>query len=465
MENAVKNLDYQELKLVTEALNERKTFIDIAPHLSTHIPILLPIYRWWEVGYYYIGCKMYDLFSGKTNLEGSYFLSAKKSLESFPLLKKDGLWGSMVYFDGQHNDSRMNLSLAITAMNHGASCLNYCSAVNIDHENGVVKCRDEISKEEFSVKTKLIINATGPWSDEIRDMNKQGKILETSKGIHIVVPGYFSPTKMGLIDPGSSDGRVIFFLPWQGQVVIGTTDTKFKMHSDSLKATNGEVEFLLREINQMLDVKIEKRDIMSTWAGIRPLVKLHDAKDTKSISRSSFIQLDKKMITISGGKWTTYRKMSEDVVDMIEMNLKGKKSPCLTKEIKMVGGEGWTNHLEIDLARKHHGTPFPIIQHLVQMYGDQAEQFITPDMKYLHKSWPYLESEVAYAVKKEYAYRPIDVLSRRLRCAYLDIESTKECVPKVCQIMGKEFGWSSSRVNQEISQCMKDLDEFTYDSK
>lgn len=231
LEKAIKNLDYEQYKLVREALSERATFLKVAPHLSSELPIILPIYKWWQVPYFWIGAKFYDLLAGSQSLSPSYFISASKTLEEFPGLKKSGLCGAIVYYDGQQNDSRMNLALVQTAVYHGASAANYVRALRLVKKDSKVcgaACRDELTGEDFAIRAKVVINATGPYSDTIRHMDDQTTppLMAPSSGTHIVLPRRFAPkSEMGLIDPHSSDGRVIFLLPWEGFALAGTTGT------------------------------------------------------------------------------------------------------------------------------------------------------------------------------------------------------------------------------------------------
>lgn len=463
LEKAILKLDYQEFKLVTEALYERASFKRTAPHLSSNVPILLPCYQYFQVPYYYIGSKLYDLFSGTKLLQSSSFLTKKRTLEEFPMLKSENLKGSIIYYDGQHNDSRMNLSLALTAIEHGASCSNYIEVkellFNNDKISGV-KVLDKLSNESFDIKAKIVVNATGPYSDSIQKMEESNHkdVLLPSKGIHLVIPGFYSPNKIGFIDPKTSDGRVIFMIPWLNHLVIGTTDEP----KPNLKPNENEIDFLLKEVTRYLNIPIEKKDIKSTWAGLRPLVNSKNEKGTKSISRNHWIHVgDKNLVSICGGKWTTYRKMSEDVIDVI---LNKYEFPgvlkCRTEHEVLFGSRSWTPKLEIDLLRKYPFLTYDQSHHLSTSYGDQSEKILSYNRNIpLDSSYPILESEILYHIDHEYAITASDILSRRTRLAFLDIDKTIEILPKVVDIMGDHLNWNKSKRTMEIQNTLDYLEK------
>lgn len=261
------SLDIEQYRMVKEALHERANLLDIAPHLSYPFPIMLPVYKWWQLPYYWVGIKMYDLVAGKKCIKSSYAISRERALELFPMLKKDKLVGAIVYYDGQHNDSRMNLSIALTATRLGATISNYVSVIDLvkkaDPATGAEKicgalCRDELTGREFAIKAKCVINATGPFTDSIRKMssNVARDICAPSMGVHITLPDYYSPERMGLLDPNTSDGRVIFFLPWEGRTIAGTTDTPCKI-SYHPSPTEEDIQFILTEIRNYLNPDVE----------------------------------------------------------------------------------------------------------------------------------------------------------------------------------------------------------------
>ena len=281
-----------------------------------------PIYKWWQLPYYWAGIKAYDLVSGGDILRPSYVLSKSKALELFPMLKDKSLKGAIVYYDGMHNDARMCLSIAITAARLGANIANHVEVLDLIKKDGVVagaRVKNRLTGEQFDIKAKSVINATGPFTDSIRKMDdgRNPDIVCPSAGIHVVLPDYYSPSNMGLLDPATSDGRVIFFLPWEGHTIAGTTDTPCPV-TTSPGPSEQDIQFILSEVKNYLtpDIDVRRGDVLSAWAGIRPLVKDPEAGDTASLVRNHVVHVsDSKLVTIAGGKWTTYRAMAVDTVD------------------------------------------------------------------------------------------------------------------------------------------------------
>ena len=329
LEKAVWELDYNQYALVKEALRERKFFLDTAPHLSSWLPIMLPLDKWWKAPYYWAGTKCYDFLAGSEGIESSYFLTRSKALDAFPMLKKDNLVGALVYYDGAHNDSRMNVSLAMTAALYGSTVVNHIEVTGLEKDaNGklcgarvrdLVQDKNGKKPDEFVIRAKGIINATGPFTDGIRKFDDETvkDIVAPSSGVHVILPGYYSPQKMGLIDPKTSDGRVIFFLPWQGNTIAGTTDSPTEISQNPV-AKEEEIDWILSEIRHYLspDINVRRGDVLAAWSGIRPLVKDPNAKNTESLVRNHLINVSPSgLLTCAGGKWTTYRQMAEEAVD------------------------------------------------------------------------------------------------------------------------------------------------------
>ena len=283
LEKAVWNLDYNQYKLVKEALRERRYFLDTAPHLSSWLPIMLPLQKWYEAPYFWAGTKFYDFLAGSEGIESSYFLTRSKAINAFPMLKKDNLFGALVYYDGQHNDSRMNISLAMTAALYGATMVNHLEVTGLEKDASGKLCgarvRDLIPErngepdkaDEFVVRAKGIINATGPFADSIQKMDEPTKrdIVAPSLGVHVVLPGYLSPQNMGLIDPSTSDGRVIFFLPWQGNTIAGTTDSPCSISQNPV-AGEEDINWILNEVRGYLtpDINLQRSDVLAAWSGM-----------------------------------------------------------------------------------------------------------------------------------------------------------------------------------------------------
>ncbi|KAF2771282.1 DAO-domain-containing protein [Teratosphaeria nubilosa] len=495
LEKAVWELDYNQYKLVKEALRERRYFLDTAPHLSQWLPIMVPVQKWYQAPYFWAGTKAYDFLAGSENIETSYFMTRSKALDAFPMLNKDNLWGALVYYDGAHNDSRMNISLAMTAALYGATMVNHLEVTGLEKDaNGrlcgakvkdLVDVKNGKTPDEFSIKAKGIINATGPFTDSIRKLDDQQvpEIVAPSSGVHVVLPGYFSPADMGLIDPHTSDGRVIFFLPWQGNTIAGTTDAPCDINQNPI-AGEQEIEWILNEVTNYFkpDIKVRRGDVLSAWSGIRPLVR--DPKKAKSegLVRNHLITVSPSgLLTMAGGKWTTYRQMAEEAVDAalkefpnikprpvtnpplvsgvegyhekIELN-----GDCKTQALKLIGAHGFSKTLFINLVQ-HFGIETEVAKHLAVSYGDRAwkvaslceptEQRFPVRGKRISALYPYVDGEVRYAVRHEYAQTAVDVIARRTRLSFLNAQAALEALPQVIDLMGEELRWSKQRKDTE----------------
>lgn len=475
LQKAVFELDYEQYKLVREALHERKTFLHTAPYLSHSLPIMLPVYTYWQIPYFFAGTKLYDFLAGNANLESSYVLGKGKALEAFPMLKSDGLKGAVVYYDGQHNDSRMNVALAMTAVQYGAVAANHCEVIELLKDaNGKCKgarMRDVLTGREWETKSKGVINATGPFSDGVRKLDDQTvqEIVSPASGVHITLPNYYAPAKIGLIDPATSDGRVIFFLPWQGNTIAGTTDSPAQVEQHPIPKEE-EIEFILNEVRGYLssDVRVRRGDVLSAWSGLRPLVKDPNAKDTQSLVRNHLIDVSPSgLLTIAGGKWTTYRAMAEETVDRAvkEYDLKPERA-CITKDVQLVGSQAWNKLMFIKLIQQF-GLEVDVARHLAEEYGDRAWGVCSmakpTGLRFpvhgnrIDPVYPYIDAEVTWACRREYAATAVDVIARRTRLSFLNSEAALEALPTVIDIMSKELGWDRARQDKEFRDATKFL--------
>lgn len=477
LQKAVMELDYEQYKLVREALHERRIFLQTAPYLSAMLPIMLPVYKYWQVPYYWAGCKMYDILAGKENMESSYLMSKGQALETFPMLKGDGLVGAVVYYDGQHNDSRMNVALVMTAVQQGAIVVNHVEVTALEKDNTGsgklhgAKVRDTLTGKEWDVRAKGIINATGPFSDTLLSMDNPAHqpIVQPSSGIHITLPNYYSPRKMGLLDPATSDGRVIFFLPWQGNTIAGTTDTPADVETEP-KAPEEEIRWILEEVRHYLspDIKVRRGDVLSAWAGLRPLVRNPNAASTEGLVRNHMIHVsDSGLLTIAGGKWTTYRAMAEETVDKaIEVFRLQPKSGCVTERLRLVGSDGWSRNMFIGLIQRY-GLESEVAKHLSDNYGDRAWTVCslahpTGNTWPIHgirlaAGYPYIEAEVRYAVRHEYAMTAVDVIARRTRLSFLNAQASLDALPRIVDIMAEELNWSNKEKAKQTEAATKFL--------
>ncbi|SPO07187.1 related to glycerol-3-phosphate dehydrogenase precursor [Cephalotrichum gorgonifer] len=492
LEKAVWNLDYAQLQLVMEALSERKTFLTIAPHLSRSQPILLPLSHWWQAPYMWIGTKMYDMLAGSQNLESSYYMSKAESLKRCPLLRQEGLVGSLAYYDGQHNDSRMNVGLAMTASLYGATVLNHVEITGLEKgADGKIRgarARDLLSPDaqgssEFTISAKGVINATGPFADAIEQMDNPSKkpIVAPASGVHIVLPKNICPNGMGLLNT-TSDGRVIFVLPWEGSTIAGTTDNACEVEENPVPSLS-DVDFILKETNKLLrpDSALTHKDVLATWSGIRPLIKDPHAKNTESLVRSHLITVSPAgLLTCAGGKWTTYREMSEEAVDQAikSFNLKpttitlpdvsGANLPslttngeCQTRSIRLAGAHGFTSALESQIAETHDVQP-DIAHHLATNYGDRAWAVLSSEspsaLKRLLPQFPFIEAEIAHGIRAEAACTAVDVIARRMRLSFLDVNGALSVLPRVVDLMAVELQWDGARKEKELKQSIQFLE-------
>jgi glycerol-3-phosphate dehydrogenase len=493
LEKAVWNLDYPQLQLVMEALHERRTFLDIAPHLSQSLPILLPLEHWWQAPYMWIGTKAYDTLAGEQGLEKSYYMTRSKALAAFPLLK-NSLVGALVYYDGQHNDSRMNVSLAMTASLYGATMLNHVEVTGLEKDaSGKIrgaKVRDVMAQlgddqaaaEEFTVRAKGVINATGPFADAIERMDDPSRkaMIAPASGAHIVLPGKLCPNGMGILDAATSDGRVVFVLPWQNFTLAGTTDNACEVERNPV-AQDADVDFILKEVSKLLkpDSALTRADILATWSGIRPLVKDPNAKNTESLVRSHLVTVSPSgLLTCAGGKWTTYRQMAEDAVDeaikAFDLAPKGQSLPditgagmpglttdgtCATRNVVLAGSHGYSTRLDSELMESHK-LDADIAFHLATNYGDRAWDLLSVEagVTRLLPAHPFTEAEVRYGVRSEAACTAADLIARRTRLAFLDVGSALLALPRVIEIMSQELGWSKAREKHEWTETVRFLE-------
>lgn len=475
LQKAIFNLDYEQYKMVREALRERANLLEIAPHLSAPLPIMLPIYKWLLIPWYWAGLKCYDMVAGTKNLKWSYFLSRKRALEQFPMLKSENLKGAIVYYDGAHNDARMCLSIALTAARRGAFVANHVAVTSLVkdiHENKIcgARVRDQLTGKEWTIKAKCIVNATGPHTDSIRQMDDPDakKICAPSSGVHIVLPGYYSPQSMGLLDPATRDGRVIFFLPWQKYTIAGTTDNECEPTFHPAP-TEDDIQFILKEVRNYLapEIDLRRSDVLAAWSGIRPLVRDPTKPNTEALTRNHIVHTSQSgLVTCSGGKWTTYRQMSEDTIDEVLRNhpdLRAKAKACQTIGLKLEGGDNWTPTLYIQLVQDFGLEP-EVAMNLAESYGDRA--FVVAEMaqptgkkwpkagRRIHSELPYIEAEVKFATK-EYAQTAVDVIARRLRISFLNVTAAEEALEKIVSIMAEELKWTKAEQKRQMDEALR----------
>jgi glycerol-3-phosphate dehydrogenase len=466
LEKAVKHLDRCQYNLVKEGLHERGAFLKNAPHLANRLAFVTPIYKWIDVPYIFSGLVLYDLLAGLRGIGRSRLIGRKEALSRFPMLKSKGLKAGVVYYDGQFNDARMAVTLALTAQKYGAVVANHVEAVSLEKVNGKLcgaRVLDTLSGDEFTIHARGVINATGPFADRLRQMDEPSAtpILNASSGIHIVLSSRFVPPETGLMIPETEDGRVLFILPWQGQALIGTTENPAEI-VEHPRAKEEEIEYLLRHLTHYFDIAVTRSDVKSVWSGLRPLILAQDTTNTAELVREHLIKLSPSgLLTIAGGKWTSYRKMAEETVDqaVLAYNLEPACS-CHTGRLPLVGAEDFDRQGDKLLIRRY-GFDNDVAHHFHHAYGDQANRVAELARlglgARLHSDHPFLEAEVVYAARHEFAECASDVLTRRLPLALIDNAAAKAALPRVVELMANELGWDQKRRNEEMEMSMQRL--------
>jgi glycerol-3-phosphate dehydrogenase len=442
----VRYLEQGNVSLVMEALKERGLLLQNAPHLVRNLGFVVPNYDWWEAPFYGIGLKLYNLLAGKYGFGASQILSREETLERLPTLNTDGLRGGVVYFDGQFDDSRLLINLVATAGEQGAALLNYAQVTGIGKDrdgflNGV-QVRDMENGQDFEVPARVVINATGPFTDEMRrkaDPSAQ-PMIAPSQGIHLVLDGSFLAGDSAIMVPHTSDGRVMFAIPWHGHTLVGTTDTPIEEPTLEPVAQEQEVDFVLQTASHYLARKPGRSDVTSVFAGIRPLVRAGDSANTAALSRDHTIRIENSgMITICGGKWTTYRHMAEDCVNHAATLGRLPDRPCVTDHLNIHGFHPTASKFG---RLAVYGSDAPAVQELMETEPLLSEP--------LHSALPYVGAEVVRAVREEMARTVEDVLARRTRALFLNARAAIEMAPQVAALMARELGrdtdWEAAQV-------------------
>lgn len=455
----VRYLEQGNVALVMEALKERGILRENAPHLVGDLAFVVPNYEWWEAPFYGVGLRLYDLLAGKYGFGASKNLSKEETLARLPTLKQEGLRGGVVYYDGQFDDSRLLVHLAMTATEQGAAMVNYCSARSLlKTADGMVRgaaVRDEETGSTFEIEARVVINATGCFSDGVRRMADESvaPMVAPSQGIHLVFDASFLKGDSAIMVPHTSDGRVMFAIPWHGHTLVGTTDTAISEVSLEPVPMDQEIQFILETSALYLDKPPSRADILSSWAGIRPLVKAAGGGSTASLSRDHSIHIDPSgLLTIAGGKWTTYRHMAEDCVDQAIVLAGLDDRPCVTRRLRIHGYHHYASkfgHLQV------YGSDAIPIQEMARNHPERGAR--------LHPALPYLESEVIWAARWEMARTVEDILARRTRALLLNARAALEMAPRVAELLAGELGldgnWQSAQVAGFTSMAKKYLPE------
>lgn len=447
LHGGVRYLAQGDVMLVFEALKERGRLLQNAPHLAHLQPFIIPVYTWWDRFQYSAGLKIYDWMAGSLRLGKSRFISKKETIDRLPAILQKGLIGGIVYFDGQFDDARLAVNIAQTADEAGACILNYMKVSSLSkNESGKITgllATDELSGKKYPISAKMVVNATGVFADKILKMDnpEASKMIQPSQGIHLVVDMNFLGGKDALMIPKTRDGRVLFAVPWHGKLVLGTTDTLREKPKLEPEALQTEIDFVLETAGGYLTRKPTRDDVKSVYAGLRPLARPKEGSTkTKEISRShKVIVSESGLVTLTGGKWTTFRKMGEDTVAYFTQITGEKLEKSKSMDMKIHGFTTTTEkgHWEI------YGADAPSILKLAEENPIWSTR--------LHPDFPNIEAEVIWAVRQEMAVKVEDVLSRRIRILILDAQAAMDSAEKVARIMASELNKDESWIEKELA--------------
>lgn len=447
LHGGVRYLAQGDVALVREASIERGLLLKNAQHLAKNLSFIIPAYSWWEGIYYTIGLKLYDWMAGRLSLGRSVHISRRETLEKLPGLKETHLAAGILYHDGQFDDARLAVNLMQTIYEQGGVALNYMHVKGLEKngngELSYVTAEDTETGRQYRIKTKGIINATGVFVDDILEMDDPGikRKIVASQGVHLVLDAQFLPGNNALMIPKTSDGRVLFAVPWHNKVVVGTTDNPVNEISLDPVAMEKEINFILHTAGQYLSKVPVRADVKSVWAGLRPLAKPEKSEKTKEISRNHKIMVSASgLVTILGGKWTTYRKMGEDVVDRLEKVKQWKHAESVTRHLAIHGS---AQKLDESDPLYYYGADAAAVKGL-----PNGSEVISPSLG-------IIKAQVIWAVQKEMAHSVEDVLARRTRALFLDAEEAVRIAPGVAAIMAEEMGRSAQWQEEQVRSFRK----------
>jgi glycerol-3-phosphate dehydrogenase len=463
LEEAIRDVDPKEYHVVVRALHERVRMLHNAPHLTRQLQFLVPSFHWLDVAYLDIGLKMYDWLAGSASIAPSKYVSREETLKRMPGLKREGLIGSVEYADGQFDDARYNIALVQTFSDTGGSLLNYARVTDFGRDSAgrlsAASVTDQLSGEEFSVLAKIFVNATGPFSDLIRHLATKSLAprMRLSKGAHILLPLDLFPTRDAMLIPKTDDGRVLFAVPWNGRLLVGTTEQEVSPE-DELVVERADIGFMLGQLNKYLEHPVQPSQIVSGFAGARPLVSSGENQSTQEIARDDVIEVDASsgLISIMGGKWTTHRAMAEDTINAVQKAFGTPVSECPTRSHLLHGGDGFND----DLWKKLMDA-YPIAletaRHLVAKFGTAAWKVLEltqakPELADpILAGSPPIQAEVVYSVREELAVTVEDILARRIGLQFYSWRDAIHAAPVVAELMAEELGWASEQANSELA--------------
>ncbi len=461
LQQAITHLDVRQYRVVKRALHERKLMLANAPFLTRTLEFVIPCHSLRELVYYGLGMKMYDMIARSSVLTPSRNASSDEVKRRLPPLKENGIVGAIVYSDGQFNDCRYNMALVNSFTEVGGEALNYARVVGFEKDSTgnliAIEVRDQVEQELFVVRAAAFVNATGAASDRVREMAHPGVVRRMcpSKGVHIVLPLRDFSEDAALLIPSTEDERVIFAIPWRSALLVGTTDDAAQ-DKDELMVTQAEADYLLRHLNQHLKNPFSRNDILSGSAGLRPLVS--GKGETGELVRDHEVELDEKsgLISILGGKWTTYRAMAEETIDTVQRRLGIQVTPCQTRQFLLSGAKDYSPDLSRALLNRYKVSA-ETVQHLTQTFGTNADEVLdltkaTPDLlALLIDNFPAIQAEVVYCIRQEMATTLEDILARRIGLQLLSWESSIKAAPVVGRLLARELNWSASQEEKAIS--------------
>ena len=471
LEQAFKNLDFAQLKQVQHGLEERHIVLHNAPHLAQPLALITPVFSWFEGMYFTIGLTIYGLFAKNDSLPKAQWLSKKETLSRIPTLTSR-LHSSVMYYDGQLDDARYCLALAQSANDAGAVVANHLQVVGFskdtDEKLSVARVQDTLTGEVFSIKSKLFINCTGPFADTIRSLANPETTprLRPSKGVHIVLPAEVLQSKDAMLIPKTKDGRVVFVIPFEGEVMVGTTDDEYSDLDKEPVLEEQEIEFLLETLQPFWAKTPTRNQVKSGFGGLRPLIASSGSKATKKLVRDHEVEHDSvsNLVSLLGGKWTTYRLMAKDTIDFVAELLQNTAT-CQTDKHLLKGAANYRFD-DWQQTQKQFGLAADIAQHLSQKYGNRAVEVAQiaqekPDLaQRLHANYPFIQAEVVFQARHEMACTPRDVLARRTRLELLDWQATQQVLPTVAALLAQELNWTTDELSKQIADYQAQLDYF-----
>jgi glycerol-3-phosphate dehydrogenase len=472
LQEAVTDLDPGQYNVVKRALHERRVMIENARFLAHPAEFLVPCYTWWEAFYYGVGTRVYDRIASSQNFYASRFHNKRKAVERWPLLRRNGLKGAIAYGDGQFDDARFAVALVQTFTEAGGEAINHAKVIGFEKDAAGTVCsaavEDQITGARTTIRGKIFVNCTGPHSDFLRTMANPDvePRLRLSKGVHILLP-VDEQTRGAMVVPKTDDGRVVFAIPWLGRLLVGTTDDEVT-HEDELVVKRSEAEYLLRQLNRFLSKPFAMSDIVGGFAGVRPLVSQGKGAKTKKLIREHEVEIDEAsgLISVLGGKWTTYRAMAEDAVNTVQTQLGVPVDGCITRASRLSGSEGFSEAYPHTLETSY-SVSAETARHLSEKFGTRAAAVLglaiaEPELaRPVVVGYPAIQAEIAYAARFEMAATLDDVLERRTGLQFYSWSLAMKAASTAATVMQREMRWSNADTEREITEYVSRLRDWS----